>query len=305
MNLYYNGTDITNAVDIRSAGYTDRAGAAADNINLVFNDPENNWPTWNPQPRTDTIRLLNEGLDIGLMSIDMFRAGKGYFELGAVAIPQAARGGSFKVWEEISFSALLKDFADRWNLKLQTFGIPDPVYQRVQQKGEPDLAWLAARCMLESCILKITEGALVVFYVPAMEAKESVVEITLADYPGWYYEYLSHYLCAGVQVTSGRITGTFHVPDNRIGPIIPVNDIPALSFGEAERYAKGIARATNVRAHKLTVPMGLSEQYAAGQMVAVNAWGAILSGRWFIIEASHSYIEKKTILTLRRPLEGY
>jgi len=305
MNLYYNGTDITGNVDMRSAKYTDRAGTTADSIDLVFNDPEGQWSVWNPQPDKDTLRLWHEGVDSGVMSIDRPMARKGVFELGAVSIPQEARGGAFQVWEDIRFIELLKDFAERWGLKLKTYDLPDFCYQRVHHNGEPALSWLASRCMLESCILKVIDDALVVVHVPAMEAKEATAEIALNDHPGWNYESMSHLLCAGVRVVNGKIIGEFQTPDNCIGPILVENRIPALSFGEAQRFAKGIARAANARAHRLTIPIALSEQYAAGQIVNVSAWGAMLNGRWFIAECVHSFIDEKTTLALRRPLEGY
>lgn len=305
MNLFYNGEDITNDVDISSAVYADRAASVADSVSLIFNDPENVWPTWEPQPQVDTIRLWHDGLDTGSMLIDMLGGSKGRFELGGVAIPQAARGGDFRVWEEIRFSELLKEFADRWGLTLQTVDIPDPVYQRIEQNGTPGLSWLAARCMIESCILKIVGSVLVVFYAPAMEARDSVAEISLSDRLVWSYRYHAHLLCSGARVVSGQIVGEFSAPDSAIGPIVPRNDIPALSYGEAQRYAKGIARAHNARAHALTIALPLSAQHTAGQMVTVNAWGASLNGRWFIHEVQRAYIEETMTLFLRRPLEGY
>jgi len=305
VRLLYNGADVTDRVEIRAAQYIDRAGGLADRLDLAFNDAEEiAWAHW-PIAFDDTVAIARGALFTGVMYVDSVRQARGTVELGAVSVSPELRSAGFGAWESIRLHELLRRFADKYALRLRLIGVPDALYPRIVQRGEPDMEWLAFRLSLERCAAKLTGDALAAYFEPEAEAREPQIELSLADCPGYAYRASQYERCAGVILDSGAISYAFRAPGVPSGRVIREANIPALSIAEAERYAMGLARAANKRAEILAVPMALRPELAAGQTVNVASVSDRLRGVWFIDQVRHDIPGERTTASLRRPLKGY
>lgn len=304
MRISYNGGDITDSAEVRSAMYTDHAGGAADRLDMTFNDVQGDtWQKW-PVEHEDEIAVYHDVMSTGALYVDSIRQTRGAMEIGAVTIPPELRTGKYETWETIRLRELLRRFADEYGLKLKLFNIPDVLYERLSQHGEPAMEWIARRCRLESCAVKLMGRSLIAYHEPWAEQQAPKIVLELADYPEYAYQSLKYGQCAGVTLRWGNVAYAFPVPGGA-GRVINEADTAALTIAEAQRYAMGIARANNKWAETLTMPMPLEPNCAAGQTVRVESPSARLSGVWYVGQARHDICNERTTLALRRPLEGY
>lgn len=309
MKLTYQGTDITAEVRLQEAWILDYAGGKSDRAELCFDDPEGRWARWNPQ-KGDALRLRQEGFSTGDLYVDEIRQRAGMFRLGAVSVPPALRDSGTRAWQAVRFSELLAAFAERAGMTHRLYGMrADPLYHALRQQGEEDIAFLANRCMLESCMLKVTGGALVAYDQPWLEAREETTPLSLLDGASHEVRRISQGIYAGC-VVQAEHTGAFRL-DGAYGPTLTVRagdfGLDAIhSDGEAERYAKGILRAHNKREYQADcLDLPLMPQLAAGSLVTLTTAGIAFPGKWVVEEARHQLVARKTTLKLRKPLEGY
>ncbi len=309
MNIFYNGTDITEQVQVCGAQVHDHAGGRLDRIELCFRDPEQDWMRWGVR-KEDEVRIVHQGFDTGTMFVDEYRAKAGVFSLGALSAPPAIRRCGTRAWENVRMEDILREFAVRAGMKMQTYGLPDnPSYTRIEQRLEPDIAWLNALCECESCALKVVDGALVVYYEPWLEQRAAIGEIALLDGTGHELETVTTGTYAGCCVRAAY-RGSFMAPGGGSGPWLEVeaarHGIQIGSQREAERFAKGLLRVQNKYERILRLkdqPLDMS--VAGGSVLEVRVSGAEWSGRWIVDCACHDLHRERTHLRLRKPLEGY
>lgn len=309
MKLTYQGTDITADVRVKEAYILDYAGGKCDRAEILFDDPERRWARWNPQ-KGDALRLRQEGFATGDLYVDEIRQRAGTFQLGAVSVPPALRDSGTRAWRAVRFSELMAAFAGRAGMAWQVYGMPfDPLYNALAQDGAEDIAWLANQCLLESCALKVTDGALVAYHEPWLEARAETTPLSLPDGTNHEIRRTSLGVYAGCVVRSDP-AGAYRL-DGAHGPTLDIREgafgtgAPN-SAGEAERYAKGLLRAHNKREYQADcLDLPLMPQLAAGSLVTLTAAGIAFPGKWVVEEARHRLVAQKTTLKLRKPLEGY
>ncbi|MGJ4851438.1 phage late control D family protein [Bacillota bacterium Meth-B3] len=299
MKVLYEGEDISNDIDVKVAIATDAEGGIADTIRLRVADVAALWSKWEPK-RGDKLRLTEDKYDTGTMYIDDIALTGDECALGAVSVNPLARAENFQSWENITFKRLLGDFAKRYNLKLAMYDAPNPTYGRVAQYGGGDLAWLARRCQLEGCQLKLHDGKMVVYGEHAYEKKRAVHEIELTDNTKFQYRALTHMLRCACVVESSDNRGRFDAPKG-VGPVMHVRDVAAGSIAEAERFAKGILRNQNKLSETLQLDWTFDSEMAAGETIDVTG-RAGLEGTWFLSAVRHDLIAERSLLTMRRPL---
>lgn len=309
MKLYYQGTDITKDVHVKKAHVLDYSGGKCDRVDILFDDTNHIWARWDPQ-LGDVLRIAEEEYRTGDLYVDEIQQEKGMFRLGAVSVPPALRNSGDRTWQHIRFSALIAEFAARASMPYRIYGLPeDPLYPGIRQEGQQDITWLANQCALESCMLKVTAGTLVVCYEPWLEARGEVSSLTLLEGSKYRLQRQSARVYAGCRVQAAY-DGAYGIPGAQ-GPWLVARagelGLPEIhSQGEAERYAKGILRAHNRWAFQGECrELPLQPHLAAGSLVALEAAGIAFPGKWVVDEAVHRLVIRKTMLKLRKPLEGY
>ena len=299
MSIIYQGTDITELIDVQGAQATDCEGGRADELRLQLSDVAKMWDQWKPQ-RGDEIRLVENGYDSGIMYLDEITSGPSECTLRAASINHTARVESYQAWEGITLRRLILDFAARYGLTPDLFDVPDVSYQRIAQYGDYDMAWLSRRCMMEGCALKIYDGRLVVYEQRKAEQGASVATIELTNNTPYTYREVGHLARSGCVLESGAVRGRFDAPDGT-GPVMVVRDVAAGSIAEAKRYARGLLREQNKRMVTLSVRQILDGVYAAGE--CVNVEGSVAAdGIWFVSSVLYDFIGEMVALELRRPI---
>lgn len=301
MNVFYEGADITSDIDIEGAVAGDYEGGRADDLSLKLADVEALWTRWAPK-QGDTLRVTEGEYDSGILYLDDFRFGPTACQLWAASIRCSSREVSFQTWENITLRQLIQDFAKRYELELSLHDLPDVSYARVAQYGNVDLQWLAHRCALEGCALKLHDAKLVVYDQQKAEQGASVRAIELTNNTDYEYRELGHLRRSACVVESGSIRGKFIAPAPAVGPTMYIGNLSASSIAEAQRFARGALREQNKRAPTLTVRQELDGAHVAG--VCVDVTGNVAAeGRWFVSSVRNDFVRGTALLELRRPLQ--
>lgn len=309
MQLFYNGKDITSSVQATSVQVTDNATGKPDSLFISFADPDGIWSQWEPT-KNDTLRVRDSGFDTGECFIDQITLEAGTIAITALSIPQVSKSTRSQGWENVRFMEFVTQIAARYGFTVQTYGVVNHLYDRVDQNDEADFAFLAYRCLLEGYGLKINNRSVVIYNESAEEQK--VVDPNLgfireSDINGRFRfvdKSVDIYEKCVIRSTSsgGFIEAEFK--DNAVnGPTLKKN-LYVSNQAEANRWAKGLLRACNK--HRITgkLPVNLNTNYAAGTCVEVEGVG-MFSGKYFVDKLTHDLIKNQTILLLRKPLEGY
>ena len=299
MNVIYQGTDITEMIDVQGAQATDCEGGRADELCLQLSDVEKIWDQWSPR-LGDEIRLIEDGYNSGVMYLDEIMSGPAECTLRASSLNHLMRVETFRAWEGITLRRLISEFATRYGLKYDLYDVPDVTYQRIAQYGDYDMAWLSRRCMMEGCALKIFGGQLVVYDQHKTEQSAPTATIELTNNTPYAYREVGHLARSACIVESGAARGRFDAPDGA-GPTMYVRDVAAGSIAEAERYARGFLREQNKRVSTLSVRQILEGIYAAGECVQVEG-NVAAEGTWFISMVKYDFIGGMVALELRRPI---
>lgn len=303
MRIIYEGVDITETVEVKKADIIDNAGGVADSIELWFDDPQGFWSQWHPQ-KNHKVQLKEGGFDSGIMYVDELEQKRGLFIIRALSIPQEAKTDRIKSWENIRFMELATEIASKYGLSLETYGIQNHLYQRVDQYEQADFEFLAWRCMLEGYALKITGGKAIIYSERYIESQPPAKTLYIEQFDGDYsFRTKSTGIFGACKVSYESISYEFRAAGT-LGPTLQFTDIYVSSQGEAERFAKNLLRAKNKYEHTGYCAIELDPGIAAGTMLQVAGVG-LADGKYFCEQAIHKLVEGKTVLRLRRPIEDY
>ncbi len=304
MQMFYEGKDITADIEVRKANLNDKAcGGELDSLELSLDDSKGLWSQWKPA-KNHTIQVKESGFDSGVMYIDEIGQQKGMIILKGLPIKQEAKADNSKAWDNVRFLELAQEMASKHDLQLETYGIDNPLYSRVDQSCQADFLFMAWRCLLEGYSLKIFNGKLIIFGQKYMEEQAPVKTITIDNIDGdFLYKDKSVQIYGACKLSYQGIEYQFTAPST-YGPTLKKTDIPLNSVGEAERFSKGLLRAQNCYEQTMACSLKLDPGLGAGNTVTLSQFG-LADGKYIAYQIIHKFTEGKTVLKLRRPLEGY
>lgn len=223
-----------------------------------------------------------------------------------------------KAWEAYTLSGIGNEIAANAGMACMFESQTDIQYQRVEQRQEPDIAFLSRLCHDAGLSLKITNNIIVIFDQKTYESAEPIATI-----PKDSKSYSKHSLStskADVEYQSCRVS--YVGPDGvLIEGIAKLSDYDpeakgnqqleikakVADIGEAQRLAEKTLRLHNKyqKAAQFTVPG--NPDLISGVCVQLEGWGP-WDGKYIIREAKHQLSRSSgytTQISLRRVLGGY
>lgn len=309
MNIIYNGKDITDSVQPTLLQITDNAGGVPDSLAVLFSDTDGVWSKWSPA-KNDSIQVLDGGFDTGLMYVDQLSQSPGVFGVKALSIPQMSKSARSQGWEKVRLLEIATELAVRHGFTVQTYGVTNHLYERIDQHETADFAFLADLCTLEGYALKINDRSLVIYGEQSMESVTVNVELSVIGEGGingsfgFYNKSTDIYQKCIIRsnTLAGYIEGEYTAPDI-LGPTVK-RIVYATNQAEVNRWSKGILRSYNKHMITGSLSINLNTNYAAGTCINIEDVG-MFDGKYFIHRLVHDLINNKTALSLRKPLEGY
>lgn len=144
-----------------------------------------------------------------------FKCGNGDFEIDHIAAKGPPNEVSIKAvstlnstirrelrdksWEKIYFKELARQIAEKHNLTL-VFRTEDTFFDRIDQKEQSDLAFLAQTANELDCIIKIENNKLIIFDEEDLELQDVTVTIKRSDVKSWDLKTEAHDLYKEVKV---------------------------------------------------------------------------------------------------------
>ncbi len=331
LGAIYNGIDITDDITphLISWSHTDNMSGQADDLQITLEDRDHLWSSdWMPEEgATIWARIVrynwdeegtNDSTTLGSFDVDEVEIGgpPSTITIKALSVPEssALRGQEkYRAWETTRLSLVAKDIASGAGLQFFYDTNDDPDYDRIEQSGETDLAFLKRLCTNDGLALKVSDESIVIFDEAKYEAAEPVDTIVKTD-----RRIKSHsgrrtlngvYQSCRVQyrdsVKNTTIIGRFLAP-------VPPNTSRVLFINEhvdSTAQAQILARKRLREANKDAVTYSLTlvgeTMYAASQTLNLSGFGWF-DGKYIIVQVTRGQqggFESR--LQLRKCLEGY
>jgi phage protein D len=321
---------------LRQLTYTDHEEDKTDDLQLSLDDREGIWLTdWlNSGNETKGAKIsaviiqknfdsdgADRVLDCGAFSIDSVDCSgpPSAATVKATSLPFASAvrtATRVKAWENIKLSAIAGEIAGRSGMALMYESSYDPLYDRREQNGISDIAFLRWLCEDAGISLKVASGFIVLFDAADYEQKSAVTEIKRgeADVKGYRFGTGTNdarYKNCHVSYTDPRTGQTFeHTYTPRNPPegaeqTLEINE-RVKSKEEARQLAMKRLRQKNKSEFAAEFTLVGDVRLVAGVTVEVIGWG-MYDGKYIIETATHSVTASGYTLQvkLRRALEGY
>lgn len=304
MDIVYEGKKIN--LNINKCILKDNIEGKSDSIEVSFADIKSECSTWEFR-KGDTINVIDEQYSTGIMYVDNYSASRGKYHLKALSIKNKFKNNKTRPWENITFNHLVNDLVNELGLSLETYGVNDIEYYRIDQINRNNIEFLRNICILEGYILKITNNKAVIISEKYLENQSPVIELSPSDFIGDYnFECTSNSIYGGCILRSNEkeyIEGKY-ILNSSFERILYVNDVPAYSLGEANRFSKNILRAYNKNEITGKFIIKNSNNIAAGSTITINGVNSF-KGKYIVENITKDIINGKAKVKVRKVLEEY
>lgn len=296
MRVYYNGTDITEYVEVKSCIVRDLSGDKCDSINIVFENADT-WFMWGTDV-DDQIYIVDEEYESGAMYVNTVLPEDNTYRVLATALPERARNKGNNSFINMSLEEIMRSCAAISNMGYQIYGIDkDIIIPYIERRNEGCAAFLSRLLTLEGAVLKCINGnyvAIGIEYTQSLstdiklmiDAEQSGVRYMRKGKRARQYEVYSPYASAtAVDVIADGIT---------ISESMPVLDVV-----QAGRWARNKLLSHNMDVEHVYMSTDLNSGYTS--MIKIEIEGNTdATGEWLVKEVEHDLIRRSTFTTLMR-----
>lgn len=307
LEIIYNGVDIAPRVSVSALYYDSYAESRADELQITFNDPSEQWDGWQPKNGVE-IRVKCGKLDTGVMFIHSVTPANDDFILKAFSIPQAAHNKKSKSWQKVYLQTLAQEVATRAGLAFETHGITDKwiINYVIQKADQSDFNFLEQRAKLEGCAFLVYNKKLVLYSERAIEATAPKKTIKLLKNADFKYSNSADARAKALTVINGSFTGAYiagTVTDTEQVERVKV-DFAITDAAEANRIARALLRAKNKNSATGVFEKGQQLDLAAGSVIKLQTQAAkSWNGPAFVYHIRHNLLKRRSKIWIRKPLD--
>lgn len=298
MNIYYNGTDITEFVQVNKCIVRDGCGNRCDSLAIEFSNATV-WYNWGPE-EDDQIVVTHEGYDSGIMYMNSILPEDGKFTIMATALPCSARNKSNKSYINATIEDIMRDCAIASGMDYKIYGIDNnSTIPYIERNNESCAAFLQKLLALEGAVLKCIDGiyvAIGVDYAQSLDASQTFSIV--ADQEGFQYRRSGNaYRKVVVRspYASAETTDYFIAEDK---PTLTL-DLPVMNNQQALRWA----RAKHIEHNRTCEFVTMENVFNPGftSMARIDIDGETdAAGEWLIDNVEHDIVEMRSTIKLYR-----
>lgn len=302
MKITYKNVDISNSITLMKCVHDMHASGQADTLRIMIDDETKHWDKWSPK-KNDEIRILSDDVDTGTMFVSELSYDDGFLYLTAASVPESMFSVKTKTWQDVTFLRVAKDIAGAHGLTLKSYSVEDKKYKILQQQSETDAQFFNRRCILEGCSFLVYNKQLILYAEKAMEEKAPVKTLYLEDRDTFKLSSRRHY--GACYFERGQYKGNYKNGSGRI--CAPDFSFQVSSGAEANRFAKNYLRYANKdRTCGYKEAIGIDKGITPGSVIEIsNTQAMSWNGSAFVYRVRNDYINNRTKIFFRKPLEGY
>ena len=299
MEIYYQGENITNMVQVYSCIVHDTCEARCDSLNIVFENAAG-WYRWGPE-EDDQIVVMNDGYSSGVMYLNMVMPEDGRYRILASSLPCKARKKEYKSYINQKIGDIMRSCAALSNMESAVFGIDaDQVIPYIERHNEGCAAFLNRLLTLEGAVLKCINGkytAIGIEYAQNLDAK-AIIKLS-AKQPGVIYK-RNGMAIKGISVKTPYAVAS--AEDTAVSPShawINDNTLPVLDNIQAGRWARGKLLHLNRKCEIIEMESQFDPRFTAMVRFDING-ETDANGEWLVEDVTHNLIELSTKVILTR-----
>lgn len=292
VTLYYEGSDITDDVDIIECVLKDVSGGESDCLNLKVDHAEK-WFRWGPA-KNDRLRVTRGGYDSKTLYLNTVVPEDGAYRIFATAARCAPAVPRWQTFEDMTLSAVMGICAGEMGMGSKVSGLNGGVtYEYLLRSNERAPAFLEKIVNREGGVLKALDGRFVGIGVSYAQGLPPMHRLEL-DSGQLDSEYIDRRDMKWSGVTIRTPFGNGEARDGSAdGQTRTITDITVDDDAMAYRWAKGILMARNRQAEILNIEMDFNPGYTA--MVRIDvASGTDAAGEWVIDRVEQNMLDGRT-----------
>lgn len=298
MELYYEGTNITDSVNITAATAKDVSGGRSDSLDITMSNARA-WYHWGPRA-DDKIQIVDNGYSTGTMYVNtIIPEGDSFRILATAAKSEAARKAS-RSYERKNLEEIMALCAAECGMDYRIFGADRKnFYPFLLRSQEGCGAFLDRLAGWEGAKLKTYSGRFTLISIEAAQNLPAIETIEVSEkQPGIFYQRKGNGRIKTLTVRTPYARAHAVDEGTRHGRDMTVN-YPARDAATAGRWARGMLLNLNREAEQLTVESEFHPAWTA--MARVDTTGHTdATGQWIVDECEHDLVNRTSKAVMLR-----
>ena len=302
MELYYQGVDIADDVDIIKCVHHEASGGRCDCLEIEMENA-GSWYAWGPQTDDEIIAALN-GYQTGKLYLNTILPQDGRYRVLATSLPSIARRKSCATYIGMTMRDILASCAAECSMNSAVYGMDDGItYPFLMRKTEGAAAFIDRLMTWEGAAFKAVGGRFAGIDITSAQSAmaDQSIELT-SKQSGVTHLKRDDMKWAGLTIRTPYAECSAVDDDVQNGIYITMTDLPALDDVQAGRWARGLLLHNNRKAEKLTLSMEFNPGLSAMARIDIDSTTGT-DGMWIVDEAAHDFIAGKSSATLLRCIE--
>lgn len=300
MEIMYEGTNITNKVDVRSCVSTDTCGERCDSLDIEFQYSPG-WYKWDPK-EDDRIQITHNGYDTGIMYVNTILPEDNRYRIIATSLPCKSRSNEWKSFYKKSISEIMGICASSAGMGQALFGVNGgTVIEYIERRNETSAKFLSRLMEMEGAVLKCVNGKLTgigILYAQGLPAQQTI-HFNSEQLNTLYTVNGSALKSVTIATPKGTGVATDSAVSGTHSKLKLTDCLPVADSGQAKRWAKGKLLNFNRLCESVAIESKFNAGYTA--MARIDLEGNTkASGQWLIGEVEHDFINLSSNATLYR-----
>lgn len=303
MNIYYQGTDITNYVTVRACTVRDTAGERCDSLDIEFENAAG-WDKWAPA-EDDMISVYHNGYDSGIMYVNTVIPKEGKYRIFATSLPCKARNKGYASFRNNTLEDIIRKCAVACGMDYALYGVNGAVViPYIERNNEGCAAFLARLLALEGAVLKCVNGKFTAIDILYAQDRDAMQELQATSDQA-DIEYSRNGLALRkVTISSPYAEASAYdaAVDESHNQLVISSCLPVLNSAQAGRWARGKLLWVNRKCESMIIRNTFNLGFTAMERIDVSSPLSV-NGLWIIEEVEHDLINLKTTATMRRCID--
>ncbi len=303
MRLYYEGTDITDDVDVCACTHNDASGGKCDMLDIELENAAQ-WMRWKPG-QDDVIEAVEGQYTTGALYINTFIPSGDRFRVLATSLKSVARRKAWQSFTGAKIKDIIASCAAQCEMGWYVSGIDEnAVIPYIERENEGCTAFLDRLMRMEGATLKTVSGRLACIGIEYAQNLEAIHNITIApNQRGVSMRKRENLKYSGITIRTPYAEASAIDLDAAQQEAHIITNVPALSNAQAGRWARGLLIHNNRAAEHITIQSDFNAGFTAMARVDLTG-GDGITGEWIVDETAYDLKRRRTTARLYRCLRS-